>query len=206
MKFMMHTGFEGDLPYHLLALIVLAIFYAIYFAKILLQKRKGIRTNQIGKNKGKSLKKVEMFMSAATCSVVAVQLMSVACDLNYMPPPARFTGFLLGMTGDGIFLAAVICMKDSWRVGIPKDEKTAMVTDGIYKFSRNPAFLGFDLMYIGVFLMYCNVLTGIFSAFAAVMLHMQILQEEKHMEAEFGAEYTAYKRKVHRYLGRQKEK
>ncbi len=202
----MHTDFEGALPYRLLTLIVLAFFYGIYFVKILLQKRKGIRTNQIGKNKGKSLKKVEMLMSAATCSAVAAQLVSVAWGLNYMPPGARFAGFLLGMTGDGIFLAAVICMKDSWRVGIPKDEKTAMVTDGIYKFSRNPAFLGFDLMYIGVFLMYCNVLTGAFSAFAAVMLHMQILQEEKHMEAEFGAEYTAYKRKVYRYLGRRKKK
>lgn len=202
----MHTDFEGALPYRLLTLIVLAVFYGIYFVKILLQKRRGIQTNQIGKNKGKSLKKVEMLMSAATCSAVAAQLVSVAWGLNYMPPGARFAGLLLGMTGDGIFLAAVICMKDSWRVGIPKDEKTAMVTDGIYKFSRNPAFLGFDLMYIGVFLMYCNVLTGIFSAFAAVMLHMQILQEEKHMEAEFGAEYTAYKRKVYRYLGMQNKK
>nr|WP_325196398.1 methyltransferase [uncultured Oscillibacter sp.] len=44
-----------------------------------------------------------------------------------------------------------------------------LVTDGIYRYSRNPAFLGFDLQYIGVLLMYCNLLTGMFTVFAMVM-------------------------------------
>lgn len=57
-------------------------------------------------------------------------------------------------------------------------------------------------MYIGVCLMYCNVLTVIFSAFAVVMLHMQILQEEKYLSETFGEEYLLYKKTVSRYLGR----
>ena len=40
-------------------------------------------------------------------------------------------------------------MKDSWQAGIPDKDKTELVTTGIYRFSRNPAFLGFDLMYVG---------------------------------------------------------
>ena len=55
-------------------------------------------------------------------------------------------------------------MKDSWRAGIPEKDKTELVTGGIYAFCRNPAFLGFDLMYIGVLCMYCNILTGAFTA------------------------------------------
>lgn len=77
-----------------------------------------------------------------------------------------------------------------------------MVTTGIYQYSRNPAFLGFDLMYIGVLLMYGNLLTLVFSAFAMVMLHLQILQEERYLTDTFGAAYTAYKSRVFRYLGR----
>ena len=93
-------------------------------------------------------------------------------------------------------------MKDSWRAGIPDKDKTELVTTGIYRYSRNPAFLGFDFMYIGVLLMYGNLLTLAFSVFAMVMLHLQILQEERYLENIFGAAYTAYKKQVFRYLGR----
>ena len=57
---------------------------------------------------------------------------------------------------------------------------------------------------IGVLFMYCNLLTGIFTIFAIVMLHLQILQEERHLSAAFGAEYLAYRQQVLRYLGRRK--
>lgn len=93
-------------------------------------------------------------------------------------------------------------MKDSWRAGIPDKDKTELVTNGIYKFSRNPAFLGFDFMYAGVLLMYFNPLTAVFSLFAAVTLHLQILQEEKYLTSVFGSSYTAYKSRVFRYLCR----
>ena len=90
------------------------------------------------------------------------------------------------MLGNLIFLISVLCMKDSWRAGIPDSDKTALVTGGIYRFSRNPAFLGFYLQYIGVMLMYCNLLTAGFTVFAITMLHLQILQEERYLTATFG--------------------
>ena len=43
-------------------------------------------------------------------------------------------------------------MRDFWRAGIPETDKTELVTEGIYQISRNPAFLGFDLLYIGILL------------------------------------------------------
>ena len=52
--------------------------------------------------------------------------------------------------------------------------------------------------------MYCNLLTGMFTVFAMVMLHLQILQEEQYLAATFGAEYLDYRRRVFRYLGRRK--
>ena len=42
---------EERLPYALPALLVLAVFYGTYFAKVLAQKRRGIRTRQIGRRK-----------------------------------------------------------------------------------------------------------------------------------------------------------
>ena len=56
---------EEILSYPLPALFVLAVFYGIYFAKMLAQKRRGIRTRQIGQRKEKSIHTVELLMSMA---------------------------------------------------------------------------------------------------------------------------------------------
>lgn len=188
----------------ILALFVLIIFYGIYFSKKFIQKKQGIQTRQIGKRKEKNIHTVEMFMSIATLVIVIVQLASIIFNWNIMNDEERYIGFVIGIIGDLVFLISVICMKDSWRAGIPDKDKTKLVTDGIYKYSRNPAFLGFDLMYIGILLIFFNPLNLIFSIFAIVMLHLQILQEEKYLSITFGEEYLKYKQNVHRYFGRSK--
>ena len=45
-------------------------------------------------------------------------------------------------------------------------------------------------------------LVAAISLFAIVMLHLQILQEERYLTEAFGAPYRAYCRRVFRYLGR----
>ena len=143
----MRISLENSLPYTTLTLLVLAAFYGVYFAKVLAQKRRGIQTRQIGRRKEKSIHTIEVLMSVATLGAPIAQLLSIAFGWSYLPASARFTGFCVGILGDIIFLLSVLCMKDSWRAGIPDKDKTELVTTGIYRFSRNPAFLGFDLMY-----------------------------------------------------------
>ena len=200
----MNLPLEVSLPYRLPALVVLALFYGIYLIKQRRQKRRGIQTMQIGRGKDAQTHTVETLMGIATVGIIPAQLLSIAFGWSHLPANARFTGFCVGMLGDLIFLISVLCMKDSWRAGIPDRDRTELVTDGIYAFSRNPAFLGFDLQYIGVLLMFCNLLTAAFTVFAVSMLHLQILQEERYLTAAFGAEYLKYRHQVFRYLGRRK--
>ena len=96
---------------------------------------------------------------------------------------------LTGLLGDLIFLVSAVCMKDGWRAGIPDTDKTELVTTGVYRFSRNPAFLEFDFMYIGVLLLYFNPLTAAFTLFSVIMLHLQVLQEERYLTAAFVAKF-----------------
>ena len=199
---MMNLPLEVSLPYRLLALFVLAVFYGIYLIKQWRQKRRGIQTIQIGRGKDTQTHTVETLMGIATVGIIPAQLLSITFGWSHLPANARFTGFCIGMVGDLIFLISVLCMKDSWRAGIPDRDRTELVTDGIYAFSRNPAFLGFDLQYVGVLLMFCNLLTAAFTVFAVSMLHLQILQEERYLTAAFGPEYLQYRRHVLRYLGR----
>ena len=190
--------------YQLLALVILAGFYACYFGKMLSQRRRGIRTDQMGRGKTGRVRAIEIAVKCVTALLPAAQVVCIALRLTALPDWARILGAVLGALGIAAFAAAIVCMKDSWRAGVSAREKTELVTGGIYRISRNPAFLGFDLMYLGVALMYGNILTAAFSISAAVMLHLQILQEEKYMLATFGSAYAAYSARVARYLGRKR--
>ena len=95
---------ETSLDYRLCALLALAVFYGVYFAKMLAQKRRGIQTRQIGRRKEKQLHAVEMLMSIATLGVVIAQLASILLQWNCMPAGARFTGLCTALLGDMLFL------------------------------------------------------------------------------------------------------
>ena len=70
----MNFPLEERLPYNLLALLVLAIFYGIYFGKKLVQKRRGIQTRQIGRRKEREIHTVEMLMNLEDKIGVEVEL------------------------------------------------------------------------------------------------------------------------------------
>lgn len=72
----MEFPLEERLPYAVLTLLVLAVFYGIYFIKALSQKRRGIQTRQIGSRKEKGIHTVELLMSVATLGAPVSQLLS----------------------------------------------------------------------------------------------------------------------------------
>lgn len=187
----------------LLAFLILIIFYAVYFCKMLSQKKRGIRTRQLGAaGKSQKTRRIETLLSVETALIVPVQVISIALDNSLLSNGFRIAGIIAGFLGDAVFFTAVLTMRDSWRAGIPSEDKTEFVSQGIYSVSRNPAFLGFDLMYAGICLAYCNIATVICTVLVIVMLHLQILQEEEFCAAAFGDDYARYKSQVRRYLGR----
>ncbi len=188
--------------FQITAVLILTVFYTFYFAKIIIQKRQSIKTNQMGTgSKPKKVLIIERIMGAATVLTAVAEICSIFLVKNYPAVEIRIVGIVTGVTAIIFFVLATITMKNSWRVGIP-EEKTSLITAGIYKYSRNPAFVGFDLLYLSVCLMFFNIPLVVISLWAAIMLHLQILQEEEHMHNMFGADYDEYKKHTMRYLGR----
>ena len=189
----------------IIGIIILLIFYSIYFGKMILQRRKGIQTDQMAKG-GKRDKTffIELILKIATYLVGIADVMSVMTVVSFFKT-ASIIGVVIGIVGNIIFAAAVITMKDNWRAGLARDDETKMVTDGIYQISRNPAFLAFDCVYLGILFMFFNPVLLILSLWAMVMLHLQILQEEKYLLTVFGDEYIDYKSRVCRYVGRKRK-
>lgn len=187
------------------AIVELLIFYTIYVVKMIKQKKKGIKTNQMAKGqKEKKVMVVERTLSIVSWVIVVVQLISIWNQFSWLRSNARLDGILLGIAGDIVFGISVYTMRDSWRAGIPEKDQTKMVTDGIYRYSRNPAFLGFYLLYIGILLVFFNPVLLAMTLLTILVFHLQVLQEEKFLEKAFGEEYVEYRKTVFRYLGRKK--
>ena len=184
---------------------IMLVFYGCYFIKMICQHKKGIKTDQIGKGKVGFVKFVEITMKIVTYLVPAVEIVSIILNTSFFAVPVRIVGVLVAVVGVAVFIISVLTMRDSWRAGVSKTDKTELVTKGIYKISRNPAFLGFDLMYLGILLMFFNLVLYIVSLFAMLIFHLQIVNvEEEFLLEAFGDEYLRYKKKVCRYIGRKR--
>lgn len=189
--------------YRIIGLLIIAAFYSVYFLKMIFQKRKGIKTNQMAKGeKSKRVIAIERILSLSTVLIVLIELLTIILNWTLSINSIKIIGVIISSLGIIVFTAAVYTMKDSWRAGINTSEKTELVSNGIYKLSRNPAFLGFDLVYIGLLMLFFNWLLFGVTLFVIIMLHIQIIEEEKHLSLEYGNEYNDYRKRVCRYFGR----
>ena len=181
----------------------MAIFYLCYFSKMISQKRKGIHTDQLGKGKEGFLKFIEITLKITTYLLPILQIISILFYIEASYDLLRILGVVIELFGIVVFVTSVVEMKDNWRAGVQREEKTKLVTKGIYSISRNPAFLGFDFMYIGILFAFFNWYLLFATVFAVCLFHLQIVNvEEDFLVETFGQEYLKYKKKVCRYLGR----
>jgi protein-S-isoprenylcysteine O-methyltransferase Ste14 len=103
-------------------------------------------------------------------------------------------GFLLAFNSIARFIRA--------KTGVvPFSESTTLITEGFYKYTRNPMYVGMNSFLLGLILILNNPLNIIFLIiFFFVVRNMFVLKEEVQMEETFGEDYLTYKRKVRRWL------
>ena len=189
----------------IITLTWMAVFYICYFAKMISQRKQGIHTDQLGKGKEGFVKFIEVTLKITTYLVPVIQILSIVLYSGTVHIALQIAGVIVTALGVLAFITSVVQMKDNWRAGVQREEKTNLVTTGIYSISRNPAFLGFDLMYIGILLSFFNWYLFFATAFALVFFHLQIVNvEEEFLIEAFGEEYLEYKKKVCRYIGRRR--
>lgn len=194
-------------PIQIITLILLGVYYIAYFTKAIILQRRGITIVLLGKgDKPKKALMIELFLRVTTLVGAIIQFLSVLFPNAVWSLPTIFliniTGLILMLLGNLIFIVAMKTMRNNWRAGFDRNQKTSLVTNGIYKFSRNPAFVGFDLLYLGCAAIFPNVINITAALVCVVLFHIQILGEEKLCTETFGQEYADYKAKVMRYLGR----
>lgn len=147
----------------------------------------------------------------------------------HFPPPLIYVGFLLigwGLTfvvadpgvGAGwdvrryVAFALIIgglvldgaAMESFRRRGTPAEpwkDAVALETGGVFRFSRNPIYVGFALIYAGsTVCMDSLIALALLIPCMVVIDRFVVLREEAYLSAKFGAAWDAYRMKVRRWL------
>jgi protein-S-isoprenylcysteine O-methyltransferase Ste14 len=83
----------------------------------------------------------------------------------------------------------------------PLDAPKKLVVRGLYRFVRNPMYVGVLSVILGFAALFQTASLVVYAALVASCFHAFILlYEEPHLEREFGAEYAAYKARAGRWL------
>ena len=78
---------------------------------------------------------------------------------------------------------------------------TSLVSDGVFKLTRNPMYLAMALVVLAWGLYFVEVYSPVFLvAFVLFMTQFQIVPEERALDKVFGESYTQYKQKVRRWI------
>ena len=132
---------------------------------------------------------------------VAMAAQSWGVRLSFVPVPdaVRWTACAVWTAGFVLLLVGLHRLGKSLRVGSPK-EATTLKTDGIYRFSRNPMYVGVYLTVIAATLYTLNPIALALAVFVIAVHHRIVLAEERFLAGAFGSAYQDYCRGVRRYL------
>ena len=110
-------------------------------------------------------------------------------------------GGLLIVAGLGLLLSFNTSFSRKGTAVEPWKPTTAIVTTGPYRLTRNPAYLGMALTYIGIAVTSSALWVLVpLPVVLAVIDRGVIAREERYLERKFGEEYLGYKRTVRRWI------
>jgi len=76
-----------------------------------------------------------------------------------------------------------------------------LISTGPFGWSRNPIYVSFTLMYLGITIMYNTLWPVLFLPVVLSLIHYRIiLREEDYLESVFGQDYHDYRKKVRRWM------
>jgi protein-S-isoprenylcysteine O-methyltransferase Ste14 len=140
--------------------------------------------------------------------VVYLLALLIGIGLNYLRPIpllpgwwGDFLGIVVIVLGVAIMPPVVSRFRRAGTPFNPHKPASALITDGPYRFSRNPAYIALTLWYLGIGLLLNNVwVLLLVLPVLFIMDRWAIRREERHLEAKFGDQYVRYKASVRRWL------
>lgn len=115
-------------------------------------------------------------------------------------PLVRLSGWAGLACALALTVLAQYQMGTSWRIGLDHQNRTALVTTGVFACSRNPVFLGMRISLLSLVLLRPNVVTVAVALVADVFMQVQVRLEEEFLARQHGPAYAAYRHKTRRWI------
>lgn len=149
-----------------------------------------------------------LFRATFAATLLSVLLYTFAPTLySYLTPIGWLEHPLMMAVGVGLLIVSLIWiviaqaqMGASWRIGIDSTHATSLVQNGVFRWSRNPIFLGMRLTLLGFFLVLPNAVTFAILLVGDVLMQIQVRLEEGYLLTSHSDVYRAYSQRTRRWL------
>jgi protein-S-isoprenylcysteine O-methyltransferase Ste14 len=115
-------------------------------------------------------------------------------------PPIQLAGAVIVAASLVLLAISYAEIGASWRLGIDSRAPGALVTTGVFRFSRNPIYLAADSFVAGSFLLNPTTSGLLFAILTPLYLHFQVRREEQFLAGVFGSEFGRYAARTRRYF------
>jgi protein-S-isoprenylcysteine O-methyltransferase Ste14 len=129
-------------------------------------------------------------------------LLSLVFPVSFLPPMVTLlTGAVFFVLPFGLGLMALRAMRRARTSVNPYKPTTVLLTEGPFRVSRNPMYLGMVVQYVGLALLFNSLWAIVLLPLALVIIHLTVIKrEERYLELTFGEQYRVYKTKVRRWI------
>ena len=122
-------------------------------------------------------------------------------NLSFMKTPVllKWLSLCIWVSGFALLFIGRFGLGNAFRIGSPR-ESTSLKVDGLFRFSRNPMYLGVYATLLAAVLYTMNPFLLIIGAYTVIVHHRIVLAEELYLQKVFGGQYSEYCHHVRRYL------
>jgi protein-S-isoprenylcysteine O-methyltransferase Ste14 len=121
--------------------------------------------------------------------------------IEIIPTPWNILGIVPLACGIALNLAADKAFREAGTTVKPFEESTVLITSGVFRLSRNPMYLGYVLILIGIAIMVRSLMPYVvILVFAVLMERVFISIEEQMLAGKLGQAWSAYAEKVRRWI------
>lgn len=134
--------------------------------------------------------------------VVAAVVLDLVVPIEWpLPAVVRWLGAGLALAAIALAVYARASFARAHTAANPMEASTALVTSGVFRWTRNPMYVGMTTLVIGAGLITSNPWFLIALAPVLAIMHWGVvLREERYLTRKFGPDYQAYRSRVRRYL------
>lgn len=185
-------------------ILFLCLFFAIFFVRTLMLRKQSIKFFMFAKTDKNDFILAPimiLYIYSMAASATNLPFPSILKTPIFQSIPVSYIGFFLSLAGLFLYIWTLVSFKNSFRVGIDTKNPGSLITSGAFAVSRNPIYVSFAMLFLGILLMHPNIaVIFFFFCIFSPAIYRQTLREERFMREHYGQEYEEYAKKVRRFI------